>query len=266
MNLTGVPLVELRRRCARGRRVPSGLAAALRADPRAGARELANALEQRRAREVAERRRLRALFGLERQARTSGAVRIAGVDEAGMGPLAGPVVAAAVVLPPNVWLDGLDDSKRLTPARRQRLNDEIRAVASAVGIGWATPSEVDALNVYQAGLVAMRRAVHDLRGCPDLVLVDARTLPGLSIPQRAVTRGDRNVGSIAAASVVAKVYRDAWMRDLERRHPGYGFAHNAGYGTAEHLRALRDRGPTPAHRFSFEPVRAAAGGRRRRRA
>jgi ribonuclease HII len=231
---------------------------ALGDDPRAGARQLALLLERRRARDSAERRRQRVLFRVECRARASGAACIAGIDESGMGPLAGPVVAAAVVLPPRVWLEGLDDSKRLTAGQRQRLHDEIHAVAIALGVGWATPSEVDALNVYQAGLTAMRRALDDLDVQPDLVLIDARRLPDLSIPQRAITRGDQHIGSIAAASVVAKVYRDAWMSDLERRHPGYGFSRNAGYGTAEHLRALRERGPTPVHRFSFEPVRLAA--------
>ncbi len=262
MTLLAVPLAELRRRytCTRARIPPAELRA-LRADPRAGARQLALQLERRRVRASAERRRQRVLFRVECRARASGAACIAGIDESGMGPLAGPVVAAAVVLPPRVWLDGLDDSKRLTPARRQRLYDEIRSAAIALGVGWATPSEVDALNVYQAGLAAMRRALDDLGLEPDLVLVDARRLPNLSVPQRAITRGDQHVGSIAAASVVAKVYRDAWMSDLERRHPGYGFSRNAGYGTAEHLRALRERGPTPVHRFSFEPVRRAARGR-----
>jgi ribonuclease HII len=174
-----------------------------------------------------------------------------------MGPLAGPVVAAAVVLTSGLPPRGLDDSKRLSVARREQLDAEIRHVARAIGIGWATPDEVDRLNVYQAGLLAMRRAVETLPEEPDCLVVDGRTIPGVEVEQECVVGGDRRVAAVAAASVVAKVYRDAWMRDLDRRYPGYGFGRNMGYGTREHLRALDERGPSPAHRMSYAPVRAA---------
>jgi ribonuclease HII len=204
-----------------------------------------------------ETRRLREISALEERLHRAGMQRVAGVDEVGVGPLAGPVVAAAVVLAPGLPPHGVDDSKRLSRATRERLDAEIRRAARGIGIGWATPAEIDRLNVYQAGLLAMRRAVGALPEAPDCLVVDARTIPGLDVPQEPVIGGDRRVGAIAAASVVAKVYRDAWMRDLERRYPGYGLGRNMGYGTREHLRCLAIRGPSPAHRMSYAPVRAA---------
>jgi ribonuclease HII len=254
-----MPLEEIQRRFIDGsERAPAGLIAALRDDARAGARRLAARIERRRERARGERRRVAALFARERALHASGAARVAGVDEVGVGPLAGPVVAAAVVLPAGARLDGLDDSKRVRPAERERLALEIRAVAAAVAVGWATPDEIDRCNVYHAALLAMRRAVERLDPPADALLVDARTIPGVALPQEPLVDGDSRVASIAAASIVAKVYRDAWMRDLERRYPGYGFSHNAGYPTAEHRSALARLGPTPAHRFSFAPVREAA--------
>jgi ribonuclease HII len=140
---------------------------------------------------------------------------------------------------------------------RERLDPEIRRVARGVGIGWASPAEIDLLNVLRAGRLAMRRALDALPEPPDLVIVDGRTTVASGIPQQAVPRGDARVAAVAAASVVAKVYRDAWMRELDRRYPGYGFAENSGYGTPAHLEALSRWGPCPVHRISYEPVRAA---------
>jgi ribonuclease HII len=262
VSLAEVPLGELRRRFAPGAERPTPVVlGALRADPRAGARALAEALERRRERDARESRRLEKLSRLERAARAEGAERIAGVDEVGVGPLAGPLVAAAVVLPPRARLVGLDDSKRLSRVARARLDGEIRAVALGVSLGWTSLEEIDRLNVYRAGLVAMRRAVEGLPFAPDVLFVDARALPDLPLEQHSVAGGDARVACVAAASIVAKVYRDAWMRDLDRRHPGYGFARNAGYGTAEHLEALAKLGPCPAHRHACAPVREAAGRR-----
>ncbi len=183
---------------------------------------------------------------------------MAGVDEVGVGPLAGPVVAAAVILPENVALPGLDDSKKLTRKARETLDVAIRAQALAVGIGAAEVAEIDRVNILQATLQAMRRAVAALGAVPDHVLVDARTIPGVRSAQTAIVGGDALDGSIAAASIVAKVYRDALMQQYDSLHPGYGLCRHKGYGTAEHLQALRDLGPSPIHRHSFEPVRAAA--------
>jgi ribonuclease HII len=185
---------------------------------------------------------------------------VAGVDEVGMGPLAGPVVAAAVILPPGTHLDGVADSKALRAIVRERLDVEIRRRAIAVGIGVVEPEEIDRLNIYWAGMAALRRAVDALAPAPGFVLVDGREIPELPMPQSAYPKGDSFVCSIAAASIVAKVYRDAIMRELDVRHPGYGFASHMGYSTREHFAAIRERGPGPVHRRSFAPVRAAAGG------
>jgi len=234
------------------------LAEALAVDSRAGARALAETARRRREKLRREHHRQQQLFARERQLRNAGAQHVAGVDEVGMGPLAGPVVAGAVVLPERVDLAGLDDSKRLTPQNRTRLGMAIREQAIAVGIGFVSSQELDRINVYRAGLLAMERAVADLSVMPDHVLVDARTIPGLDVPQTAIVGGDRLEGSIAAASIVAKVYRDEWMTRLAERYPGYGFERHKGYGTREHLAALERLGPTPDHRRSFAPVGGSA--------
>ncbi len=189
---------------------------------------------------------------------------VAGVDEVGMGPLAGPVVAAAVVLPAETHVHGVADSKALTPAVRERLAGEIERRALGIGLGVASPEEIDRVNIYQAGLLALRRAVDALQPLvPGFVLVDGREIPGLGMPQSAYPKGDAFVSSIAAASIVAKCRRDALMRDLDAQYPVYGFGRHMGYATREHLAALRAYGPSPIHRRSFAPVAAASGGWRR---
>jgi ribonuclease HII len=186
---------------------------------------------------------------------------VAGVDEVGMGPLAGPVVAAAVVLPPETRLDGVADSKVLPAAVRERLAVEIRRRARAIGFGIVEPDEIDRVNIYQAGLTAMRRALEALDPCvPGFVLLDGREIPALAIPQSAYPKGDAFVCSIAAASIVAKVHRDAIMRSHDDSYPANGFARHMGYATRTHLAAIREHGPSPVHRRSFAPVRAAARG------
>ncbi len=189
-----------------------------------------------------------------------GLKHVAGADEVGMGPLAGPVIAAAVVMPPGSYVDGVADSKVLTAAARERLAEEIHRRALTVGIGVVEPEEIDRLNIYQAGLCALRRAVEALAVVPEFVLVDGREIPGLAMPQSAYPKGDSFVCSIAAASIVAKVHRDALMRDLDRLYPGYGFARHMGYSTRAHFAAIREHGPSPIHRRSFAPVRAAFRG------
>jgi ribonuclease HII len=198
-----------------------------------------------------ERRRLEQLRSHERLLEQVGVSPVAGVDEVGMGPLAGPVVAAAVMLPGAPLLDGLDDSKQLTVLARERLDAGIREVALAFAIGVVEPEEIDALNIYRAGLKAMRLAVEQLGVAPRHLLVDARTIPDVVVPQTSFVRGDSRVYSIAAASILAKVHRDRLMRELESRFPGYGFDRHAGYATEEHREALRRLGPCPAHRRSF---------------
>lgn len=184
---------------------------------------------------------------------TSGLV--AGVDEAGRGPLAGPVVAAAVILDDRHPIYGLADSKKLSAKRREALFDEIRAKALCCSIAQASVEEIDTLNILQATLLAMRRAVLGLRLPPKLVLVDGNRLPVLEIRSEAIVKGDEKVPAISAASILAKVTRDRWCNQYHTEFPQYGFDQHKGYGTAEHLAALRQHGACPQHRKTFRPVR-----------
>ena len=179
---------------------------------------------------------------------------MAGVDEAGRGPLAGPVVAAAVILDELNPIYGLADSKKLTALRRETLYDEIRSKALCCSISLATVEEIDRLNILQATLLAMKRAVEGLRLKPSKVLVDGNRLPILAILAEAIVKGDALIPSISAASILAKVYRDRWCREFDLEYPEYGFAGHKGYGTAIHLAALRKHGACPQHRRSFAPV------------
>jgi ribonuclease HII len=179
---------------------------------------------------------------------------VAGVDEAGRGPLAGPVVAAAVILDDMNPIKGLNDSKKLTALRREKLFDEIRAKALCCSVAQASVEEIDRLNILQATLLAMRRAVEGLRLKPSKVLVDGNRLPVLDVLAEAIVKGDATVSAISAASILAKVTRDRWCSELDRRYPQYGFAAHKGYGTAEHLAALRAHGACPEHRKTFAPV------------
>jgi ribonuclease HII len=179
---------------------------------------------------------------------------IAGVDEAGRGPLAGPVVAAAVILDDLNPIQGLADSKKLTALRREKLYDEIRAKALCCSIGQASVEEIDTLNILQATMLAMKRAVEGLRLKPNKVLVDGNRLPTLSVLAEAIVKGDSLVPCISAASILAKVYRDRWCAEFHLEYPQYGFAGHKGYGTVRHLAALREHGACPQHRRSFAPV------------
>lgn len=190
-------------------------------------------------------------------------VRVAGVDEVGRGPLAGPVVAAAVILDPKRPIAGMDDSKRLTAARRTALEPLIQQCAFAWALGRAEVEEVDQLNVLMASMLAMQRAVAALAEVPGHVFVDGNRTPALPCPATAVIGGDGKVAAIAAASILAKVARDREMIEHDSRYPGYGFARHKGYPSAEHLAALMTLGPTPLHRKSFAPVRQAIASRLR---
>ncbi|MBI3781822.1 MAG: ribonuclease HII [Deltaproteobacteria bacterium] len=199
--------------------------------------------------------RMGVLLKVERELWAAGITHVAGCDEVGVGPLAGPVVAAAVILPPDTHIRGVDDSKTLSPQRRNELAEQIRNAATAIGVGIVEVEDIDRMNVYHAALEAMRRAVIGLPVLPDHIVVDARTIPEISIPQTPLVGGDGRCYSVAAASIVAKVARDAIMVELDARYPMYGFARHMGYGTAEHLAAIDKHGPCPVHRRSFAPVR-----------
>jgi ribonuclease HII len=179
---------------------------------------------------------------------------VAGVDEAGRGPLAGPVVAAAVILDDQNPIRGLNDSKKITARRREALFDEIRARSLCCAIAEASVQEIDALNILQATLLAMKRAVEALRLPPKLVLVDGNRLPALAVRAEAVVQGDALIPAISAASILAKVHRDRLCAQMHLRHPAYGFDQHKGYGTAQHLAALQAHGPSDCHRMTFAPV------------
>ena len=207
----------------------------------------------------AELGRLRDLAILEGAMRSRGFDRIAGVDEAGRGSLAGPVVAAAVILPADCVLPGLDDSKRLDAEARAKLDREIRRCAITFEIGVVPATDIDARDILRASLEAMRRAVTSLRPAAEALLVDAVCVPGVRVPQVAVVHGDALSGSIAAASILAKVYRDGLLDALARLYPAYGFEQHKGYGTPEHWEALRLCGPCREHRLTYHGVVPQAG-------
>ena len=223
----------------------------LQLDPRHGAAQLLAAYRRRRRKEELETERLQRLLDRERSCWERGAVRVAGVDEAGRGPLAGPVVAAAVIMPPGTVIPGLKDSKQLSAAQRERIYAHIRRTALGVGVGIGSVELIDRVNIFNALMAAMRDAIRRLPLTPDLVLVDGYPVRGLSLPQEAVQGGDAICHGIAAASVVAKVTRDRIMVALHRRWPEYGFACHKGYATAAHREALHHYGPSPCHRRSF---------------
>jgi ribonuclease HII len=194
----------------------------------------------------------------ERKLWRDGLLAVAGVDEAGVGPIAGPVVAAAVIFQPEIFIKGVNDSKQLRPDERDAYFTRIHEHAVAVGIGIASQAEIDELNIYWATMVASRRAIWSLLQKPDHVLVDGRLIPDLKLPQTRIVGGDRKSFCIAAASVIAKVTRDRMMIEYDTQFPDYGFARHKGYCTREHFAVLERLGPTPLHRRSFAPVWEAA--------
>jgi len=231
----------------------------LRKDARSGARRHGERLLKAAALCRRERSRVLGMMQAEAAFAPPDAVTVAGVDEAGRGPLAGPVVAAAVVLDPGVPVPGVDDSKRLPEDVRELVFDKIRALALHVGVGVVGTAMVERINVLQATYLAMRRAVAGLGCSVDYAVVDGFRVPGLDVPHRGVIRGDAVCASIAAASIVAKVTRDRIMRRVGIRYPAYGFERNKGYATAEHWEALKRHGPCPAHRLSFITRAVAVG-------
>jgi len=226
----------------------------LRTDPRAGVRALAARFERQKERRDRQRERELSLTSMERELAGEGYAAIVGVDEAGRGPLAGPVVAAAVILPADCDLTGVDDSKKLTPARREALYERITTVAASWGVGMAEHDEIDEVGILEASMSAMRAAVKNLGVTPDIALIDGNRSPGLIVRERLVVGGDGRCRNIAAASIVAKVTRDRIMEEMDRRYNGYGFAGHKGYGTGVHVEAIRRLGPCDIHRLSFKIV------------
>lgn len=228
-------------------------------DPRQGARKIYELLKKRYEKERTDRMRVLNMLNFERVLWKSGIQSVAGIDEVGMGPLAGPVVAAAVIFSPGTEFGGIDDSKNLDVDQRVKMEAVIRRTAAAIGVGLAEVGEIDRLNIYHAGLLAMRRAVEALPVKPDHLLIDARTIPDIAIPQNSFFKGDGINFSIAAASIIAKTHRDRLMEELEKKYPGYGFAQHKGYSTAEHQNSIRQLGPCPVHRISFPFIRELCG-------
>lgn len=254
-------IAELRERYVdRARPVPKGFVAALESDSRQGAHHLARLIRERGRKNRAEGQRLHNLLRFEIDLWSQGFDLIAGVDEAGMAPLAGPVIAGAVILPKNYKLKRLNDSKQiLDESVRGELAEQIKRDCIVWSAGRAEVEEIDTLNIYHAGLLAMRRAVEGLTSQPDFILVDARRIPHCSTPQRGIIKGDTLSASIAAASIIAKTTRDAIMSEFDALHPGYNFKTHKGYPTPEHCRCLKELGATPIHRRSFARVRQALG-------
>jgi ribonuclease HII len=251
---------ELRRRyVVENRPLEASVEQALRADSRAGARTLLALIEKRRFENRSEGQRLRKMLRFETHLWDSGCHAVAGVDEAGLSPLAGPVSAAAVILEPGTRIIGVDDSKKLDPAAREELAAEIKEKAASWCVTFVEVEEIDAVNIYWAGIRAMQRAVQGLASKPQHLLIDAKRLKEIDIPQQAIVKGDAKSASIAAASILAKVTRDAVMRTLDTRHPGYGFAEHKGYPVRAHYAALSRLGACAAHRRSFGPVRKVLG-------
>jgi ribonuclease HII len=244
----------------RRRPVPKGLLEALDVDPRQGAQALAKRIRSRYRDNRSEGQRLHVLLRFEIELWEQGYSSVAGVDEAGMAPLAGPVVAGAVILPRHYKLRGLNDSKKiLDPEKRDELAAQIKQDALCWAVGFAEVEEIDKINIYHAGLLAMQRAVEGLNAQPDFILVDARRIPNTQVPQRGIIKGDALSASIAAASIIAKTTRDAHMLEMDRLYNGYGLASHKGYPTPAHCQALKTLGALPIHRRSFARVRQALG-------
>lgn len=229
------------------------------ADERKGVRQLVDAYIRRLNRESAERFRVEDMYEPEGSFYKKGLEYVAGIDEVGRGPLAGPVTVAAVILKPHFFIAGLNDSKKVAPRRREEIAKKIHETAVDISIVSLSPEEIDMRNIYAATMEAMYRAVRNLKIQPQAVIVDAMPLH-FPVPSLSLVHGDAKSASVAAASIVAKVHRDHLMDEYDKVYPGYGFSQNKGYGTAEHIDAIRTLGITPIHRKSFEPVKSMVNG------
>ncbi|MCA1059185.1 ribonuclease HII [Rossellomorea aquimaris] len=226
----------------------------LKQDERKGVQKLLQQFERERIKKVKEKEEFKILTRYETEVRHQGFKNIAGIDEVGRGPLAGPVVTAAVILPPDFYLAGLNDSKKLSESKREEYFNYIQEHAISIGVGMVHAMEIDDINIYQATKKAMNDAIVNLSVKPDYLLIDAMKLE-TPYPSKSIIKGDSKSISIAAASIVAKVTRDRMMKEYAERYPGYAFEKNAGYGTKDHLMGLKRLGVTPLHRKSFAPVK-----------
>lgn len=251
MNITNLTTNKLTNLIA-DNNLTDDILAAMRTDNRKSVQRLVKKYEN----EQTEKLRLNNLYKYEQQFTQQGKKLIAGVDEAGRGPLAGPVVAAAVILPLNCYIPKLNDSKKLSAATREKIYKLILDNALAVERSIIDEKTIDRINIYQAAMNAMYNSIYALNPVPDQVLIDATPLNSLEIPHLSIIKGDAKSASIAAASIIAKVERDRLMDDYDKKYPEYGFAHHKGYGTKEHIEALNKYGPCPIHRQSFEPIKS----------
>ncbi|MCD8036604.1 MAG: ribonuclease HII [Clostridiales bacterium] len=222
-----------------------------RNDDRSGVIKLVESFDKKYNAYIKELERIKSISVFEKELRDNGYRLIGGIDEVGRGPLAGPVVTAVAILPENCSILGINDSKKLSAAKREELSAKIREQAVDYSFGMVSPMEIDEINILQATYKAMRKAIDGLKTKPDFILADAVTIPEITISQRGIIHGDARSISIGAASIIAKVERDAMMVEYDKAFPGYGFGHNMGYGSAEHIEALKEIGPCPIHRRTF---------------
>ena len=246
---------EIKEQLANIQRLDDPLLAELEQDSRSGVIQAIAKRKRELQKQVDEDLRLEKMLAYEKELYTQGIQLIAGVDEVGRGPLAGPVVAAAVILPEDCKISGLNDSKKIPKSKHKEIYEAVLQNAIAIGIGVKDNHVIDQVNIYEATKLAMMEAIGQLEPQPQHLLIDAMKLD-LPIPQTSIIKGDANSLSIAAASIVAKVTRDQMMEEFDREYPGYDFAQNAGYGTVKHLAGLDKLGVTPIHRRSFEPIKS----------
>jgi ribonuclease HII len=257
MNISKLTITEIRaliKESLANGAVAEDLLCAVASDPRQGVQKIHKEIQRKQQQQAMEELRLANMYTYEKELIAQGKQYLAGVDEVGRGPLAGPVVAAAVILPWGIKLYGLNDSKKVTKTKREQLTLLIKEKAVAWAIGTATVEEIARLNIYHASVLAMSRAVDSLTTMPDHLLIDAVKIPQLNLPQTPIIGGDGQSASIAAASIIAKTYRDQLMDEYHQIYPQYGFDKHKGYPTPEHLQALKEHGPAPIHRVSYGPV------------
>ncbi|AGB40607.1 ribonuclease HII [Halobacteroides halobius DSM 5150] len=255
MKVSKLTIKELKEKIEKKDQVSEELIVKLEADSRTGVHKIAQKLRRKEERKKEAKQKFKEMSQYEKKLHQQNYRLIAGIDEAGRGPLAGPVVAAAVILPTDKFILGLDDSKKLNEKKREELFDIIYNQAIDIGVGVVDNQRIDEINILNATYEAMKKAIKDLETNPDYLLIDAEELSDVNIPQQGITRGDSKSISIAAASIIAKVTRDRKLVEYDKEYPHYNFASNKGYGTAEHITALREQGPSPIHRHSFKVVK-----------